>query len=100
MIDASSGGALMNKTPEEAWELIEIVADTNQHFKTRAMITAYLSRKLKETKQESRGRRKQRNREQRKLGLKLQNLTLEQDMSRLGQVLRLSPKRDMTKDTT
>ncbi|MED6172587.1 hypothetical protein PIB30_051469 [Stylosanthes scabra] len=36
MIDASSGEALMNKTPEEAWELIEIVADANQHFKTRA----------------------------------------------------------------
>ncbi|MED6208221.1 hypothetical protein PIB30_043036 [Stylosanthes scabra] len=25
MIDASSGGALMNKTPEEAWEMIETV---------------------------------------------------------------------------
>ncbi|MED6188857.1 hypothetical protein PIB30_089932, partial [Stylosanthes scabra] len=36
MIDASSGGALMNKTPEEAWELIETVADANQHYKTRA----------------------------------------------------------------
>ncbi|MED6186044.1 hypothetical protein PIB30_063013, partial [Stylosanthes scabra] len=36
VIDASSGGALMNKTPEEAWELIEIIADANQHFKTRA----------------------------------------------------------------
>ncbi|MED6169031.1 hypothetical protein PIB30_017396 [Stylosanthes scabra] len=29
MIDAFSGGALMNKTPEEAWEMIETVADTN-----------------------------------------------------------------------
>ncbi|MED6133514.1 hypothetical protein PIB30_028942 [Stylosanthes scabra] len=36
MIDASSGGAVMNKTLEEAWELIETVADANQHFKTRA----------------------------------------------------------------
>ncbi|MED6201479.1 hypothetical protein PIB30_095498, partial [Stylosanthes scabra] len=25
----------MNKTPEEAWELIKSVADNNQHFKTR-----------------------------------------------------------------
>ncbi|MED6209556.1 hypothetical protein PIB30_055783 [Stylosanthes scabra] len=29
MIDTSSGGALMNKTPKEAWELIETVADAN-----------------------------------------------------------------------
>ncbi|MED6175779.1 hypothetical protein PIB30_081512 [Stylosanthes scabra] len=36
MIDASSGGALMNKTPEEEWELIETVADANQHFNRRA----------------------------------------------------------------
>ncbi|MED6200580.1 hypothetical protein PIB30_086626 [Stylosanthes scabra] len=36
MIDASSGGALMNKTPEEAWELIETMADANQHFNRRA----------------------------------------------------------------
>ncbi|MED6185513.1 hypothetical protein PIB30_057849 [Stylosanthes scabra] len=36
MIDVSSGGALMNKTLEEAWELIKIVADANQQFKTRA----------------------------------------------------------------
>ncbi|MED6113195.1 hypothetical protein PIB30_068619 [Stylosanthes scabra] len=36
MIDASSGDALMNKTPEEAWELIETVADANQHFNRRA----------------------------------------------------------------
>ncbi|MED6107924.1 hypothetical protein PIB30_018766 [Stylosanthes scabra] len=36
MIDASSGGALMNKTPEEAWEMIETMADVNQHFSTRA----------------------------------------------------------------
>ncbi|MED6160346.1 hypothetical protein PIB30_050592, partial [Stylosanthes scabra] len=36
MIDASSGEALMNKTPEEAWEMIETVADANQHFSTRA----------------------------------------------------------------
>ncbi|MED6185026.1 hypothetical protein PIB30_053062 [Stylosanthes scabra] len=33
-------GALMNKTPDEAWELIESVADNNQYFKTRAMTTA------------------------------------------------------------
>ncbi|MED6217991.1 hypothetical protein PIB30_022902, partial [Stylosanthes scabra] len=36
MIDASSGGALMNKTLEEAWEMIETVADANQHFSNRA----------------------------------------------------------------
>ncbi|MED6125348.1 hypothetical protein PIB30_067710 [Stylosanthes scabra] len=36
MIDASSGGALMNKTPKEAWELIETVSDANQHFNRRA----------------------------------------------------------------
>ncbi|MED6128776.1 hypothetical protein PIB30_101230 [Stylosanthes scabra] len=36
MIDASSGGALMNKTPEEAWELIETVVDAKQHFNPRA----------------------------------------------------------------
>ncbi|MED6137537.1 hypothetical protein PIB30_065840 [Stylosanthes scabra] len=36
MIDASSGGALMNKTPEEACEMIETVADANRHFSTRA----------------------------------------------------------------
>ncbi|MED6180245.1 hypothetical protein PIB30_008439 [Stylosanthes scabra] len=36
MINASSGGALMNKTPEETWEMIETVADANQHFNTRA----------------------------------------------------------------
>ncbi|MED6209353.1 hypothetical protein PIB30_053803 [Stylosanthes scabra] len=35
MIDASAGGALMNKTPEEAWELIESIADNHQCFKTR-----------------------------------------------------------------
>ncbi|MED6170534.1 hypothetical protein PIB30_031876 [Stylosanthes scabra] len=35
MTDASSGGALMNKTPDEAWELVESVADNNQLFKTR-----------------------------------------------------------------
>ncbi|MED6188064.1 hypothetical protein PIB30_082475 [Stylosanthes scabra] len=33
MVDASAGGALMNKMPEEAWELIESMADNNQHFK-------------------------------------------------------------------
>ncbi|MED6107821.1 hypothetical protein PIB30_017903 [Stylosanthes scabra] len=36
MIDASSGGDLMNKTQEEAWEMIETVVYTNQHFSTRA----------------------------------------------------------------
>ncbi|MED6187611.1 hypothetical protein PIB30_078070 [Stylosanthes scabra] len=36
MIDASNGGALMNKTPEETWEMIETVADANQHFSNRA----------------------------------------------------------------
>ncbi|MED6151074.1 hypothetical protein PIB30_078782 [Stylosanthes scabra] len=38
MTDASSGWALMNKTPEEAWELIETVANANQHFNTRATL--------------------------------------------------------------
>ncbi|MED6220166.1 hypothetical protein PIB30_042152 [Stylosanthes scabra] len=33
MVDASTGGALMNKTPEEAWELIDSMANNNQHFK-------------------------------------------------------------------
>ncbi|MED6219862.1 hypothetical protein PIB30_039712 [Stylosanthes scabra] len=28
----------MNKTPEEAWEMIETVADANQHFSTRAKV--------------------------------------------------------------
>ncbi|MED6114689.1 hypothetical protein PIB30_082862 [Stylosanthes scabra] len=28
----------MNKTPEEAWEMIETVADANQHFSTRATV--------------------------------------------------------------
>ncbi|MED6208297.1 hypothetical protein PIB30_043658 [Stylosanthes scabra] len=36
MIDASAGGALMNKTPEEASELIESIADNHQCFKTKA----------------------------------------------------------------
>ncbi|MED6119508.1 hypothetical protein PIB30_012414 [Stylosanthes scabra] len=36
MIDAFAGGALMNKTPVEAWELIKSVADNHQCFKTRA----------------------------------------------------------------
>ncbi|MED6149941.1 hypothetical protein PIB30_067402 [Stylosanthes scabra] len=40
MVDASAGGALMNKTPEEAWELIESIADNNQHFKVRATSAA------------------------------------------------------------
>ncbi|MED6150813.1 hypothetical protein PIB30_076062 [Stylosanthes scabra] len=40
MVDASAGGALMNKTPEKAWELIESMADNNQHFKVRATSTA------------------------------------------------------------
>ncbi|MED6220533.1 hypothetical protein PIB30_045733 [Stylosanthes scabra] len=40
MVDASAGGALMNKTPEEAWELIESMADNNQHFKVRATSAA------------------------------------------------------------
>ncbi|MDV3200583.1 MAG: hypothetical protein Q8875_03035 [Pigeon pea little leaf phytoplasma] len=26
----------MNKTPEEAWEMVETVVDANQHFSTRA----------------------------------------------------------------
>ncbi|MED6175986.1 hypothetical protein PIB30_083578 [Stylosanthes scabra] len=40
MVDASTGGALMNKTPEEAWELIESMADNNHHFKVRATSVA------------------------------------------------------------
>ncbi|MED6129410.1 hypothetical protein PIB30_107722, partial [Stylosanthes scabra] len=40
MVDASTGGALMKKTPEEAWELIETMADNNQHFKVRATSAA------------------------------------------------------------
>ncbi|MED6202403.1 hypothetical protein PIB30_105019 [Stylosanthes scabra] len=40
MVDASAGGALMNKMPEEAWELIESMADNNQHFKVRATSAA------------------------------------------------------------
>ncbi|MED6163200.1 hypothetical protein PIB30_077689 [Stylosanthes scabra] len=36
MIDALSRCALMNKIPDEAWELIESVADNSEHFKTRA----------------------------------------------------------------
>ncbi|MED6175522.1 hypothetical protein PIB30_079154 [Stylosanthes scabra] len=40
MVDASTGVALMNKTPEEAWELIESMADNNQHFKVRATSAA------------------------------------------------------------
>ncbi|MED6159691.1 hypothetical protein PIB30_044556 [Stylosanthes scabra] len=36
MIGVTSGGALMNKMSEEAWELIETVADANQHFNRRA----------------------------------------------------------------
>ncbi|MED6188922.1 hypothetical protein PIB30_090613, partial [Stylosanthes scabra] len=39
MIDGSAGGALMIKTLEEAWELIESVADNHQCFKTRATST-------------------------------------------------------------
>ncbi|MED6112868.1 hypothetical protein PIB30_065640 [Stylosanthes scabra] len=34
--DASSGGCLLVKTPEEARELIENIADASQHFRTRA----------------------------------------------------------------
>ncbi|MED6202261.1 hypothetical protein PIB30_103567, partial [Stylosanthes scabra] len=40
MVVASAGGALMNKMPEEAWELIESMADNNQHFKVRATSAA------------------------------------------------------------
>ncbi|MED6141525.1 hypothetical protein PIB30_104302, partial [Stylosanthes scabra] len=36
LIDASSGGYLLVKTPEEARELIENIADASQHFRTRA----------------------------------------------------------------
>ncbi|MED6188462.1 hypothetical protein PIB30_086154 [Stylosanthes scabra] len=40
MVDASAGGALIDKTPKEAWELIESMANNNQHFKVRATSTA------------------------------------------------------------
>ncbi|MED6223327.1 hypothetical protein PIB30_072903 [Stylosanthes scabra] len=40
IIDAFAGRFLMNKTPEEAWELIESVANKNQHFKIRATSAA------------------------------------------------------------
>ncbi|MED6210249.1 hypothetical protein PIB30_062433 [Stylosanthes scabra] len=40
MVDAASRGALMNKTLEEAWELMEAMADNNQHFKVRATSAA------------------------------------------------------------
>ncbi|MED6140712.1 hypothetical protein PIB30_096092 [Stylosanthes scabra] len=39
MIDASAGRALMNKTLEEVWELIESVEDNHHCFKTRATST-------------------------------------------------------------
>ncbi|XP_071939981.1 uncharacterized protein [Coffea arabica] len=32
IIDAASGGALANKTPKEAWELIEAMAENSQQF--------------------------------------------------------------------
>ena len=35
IIDTASGGALVNKTPREAWELIERMAKNSQQFGTR-----------------------------------------------------------------
>ncbi|XP_071906116.1 uncharacterized protein [Coffea arabica] len=35
IIDAASGGALANKTPQEAWELIEAMAENSQQFDFR-----------------------------------------------------------------
>nr|XP_027062838.1 uncharacterized protein LOC113689236 [Coffea arabica] len=35
IIDAASGGALANKTPREAWELIEAMAENSQQFGLR-----------------------------------------------------------------
>nr|XP_027076932.1 uncharacterized protein LOC113700667 [Coffea arabica] len=35
IIDAASGGALVNKTPREAWELIEGMTENSQQFGTR-----------------------------------------------------------------
>ncbi|XP_027096167.1 uncharacterized protein [Coffea arabica] len=35
IIDAASGGALANKTPREAWELIETMAENSQQFGLR-----------------------------------------------------------------
>ncbi|XP_027151330.1 uncharacterized protein LOC113751499 [Coffea eugenioides] len=39
IIDAASGGALVNKTPREAWELIEGMAENSQQFGTREDIS-------------------------------------------------------------
>jgi len=36
MIDAASGGALVDKTPAAAKQLIEIMASNNQQFHTRS----------------------------------------------------------------
>ena len=35
IIDVASGGALVNKTPGEAWELIERMAENSQQFGSR-----------------------------------------------------------------
>ncbi|XP_027172083.1 uncharacterized protein LOC113771713 [Coffea eugenioides] len=35
LIDAASGGVLMNKTPQDAWELIERMTENSQQFDTR-----------------------------------------------------------------
>nr|XP_027077154.1 uncharacterized protein LOC113700925 [Coffea arabica] len=35
LIDAASGGVLMNKTPQDAWKLIERMAENSQQFGTR-----------------------------------------------------------------
>nr|XP_027083718.1 uncharacterized protein LOC113706020 [Coffea arabica] len=45
IIDAASGGALVNKTPREAWKLIEGMAENSQQFGTREDI---LIRKVNE----------------------------------------------------
>ncbi|MED6201510.1 hypothetical protein PIB30_095743 [Stylosanthes scabra] len=41
LIDASSGSCLLGKTPEEARELIENIADASQHFRTRASASSF-----------------------------------------------------------
>ncbi|XP_074556873.1 uncharacterized protein LOC141812780 [Curcuma longa] len=43
MIDAASGGALVNKTPSQARELIANMADNSQQFGSRAIVTQGVS---------------------------------------------------------
>ncbi|MED6125925.1 hypothetical protein PIB30_073262 [Stylosanthes scabra] len=43
MIDASSGGALMNKTPKEAWELIKMWPMPTKILTERPPVRVYMS---------------------------------------------------------